>query len=219
MSYSTSPGSTPGPGPGGTYPSRYSPSPPRFDDDDSSSVADQAVFVIVSILAGLVVGVVAAVAWAQLADPPSATLTRQGVFLGGETDYNQQVTVTLWFLLVGGVLGFVSGLFVGWRGRRHGIATVLAVLLLCAAASSLSAWLGVNVLGPDLSAQAEAAAVGDLVRSELSITSDVAYLGWPIGGLVGALLGIGSWPGYDKRSRLSPPSSTVVPHPSSIRGQ
>jgi hypothetical protein len=147
-------------------------------------------FVIGAIFGGLVAAPVAALGWAHLANPPTALVTRRGVFITGEANYNQQVSVTLWFLLIGVVLGFVCGLVVAWLGRRLGVVTVIAVFLLCAVASGVSAWLGAGVFGPDLDAQLAGARVGDLVASELSITSEVAYLGWPMGGMLGVLAGI-----------------------------
>ncbi len=187
--------------------------PPYAWDDPTSSddgAGNQTVFVIGAILGGLVAAAVAALGWAYLANPPTALVTRRGVFITGEANYNQQVSVTLWFLLIGVVLGFVCGLVLAWLGRSRGVAVVVAVLLLCAAASGVSAWLGVGVFGPDLDAQLAGARVGDLVTSELSITSEVAYLGWPMGGMLGVLAGIALAPVQDKRPQLPAVSRTVV---------
>ncbi|MDX6367088.1 MAG: hypothetical protein QOK30_2164, partial [Nocardioidaceae bacterium] len=61
--------------------------------------------------------------------------------------------------------------------------------------------------GPDEKAEAATASVGDLVTSRLTLGTDLAYLGWPIGGLAGACLALVCSPEYaddnlrDRRSR------------------
>ncbi len=150
-------------------------------------------FVLVSALLGAVLSVPAAFVWTKIANPPTAELTKQGVFLG-EVQLNQQAEVTLWFLVVGVAFGLVAGLVVGWRGQRRGVVTVVAVIVMCAVAVALTAYLGVSVFGPDAEEQAKTAALGAQITSDLSIGSPVVYLGWPIGGMVGACLAIFWWP-------------------------
>jgi len=45
------------------------------------------------------------------------------------------------------------------------------------------------------------AKVGDLITTDMRIESVVAFLGWPVGGLIGVLAGVASWP---KPSRSAP---------------
>jgi hypothetical protein len=159
----------------------------------SLSVGDAIVFVVASALLGAVLSVPAALVWNKIADPPQAPLTKQGAFLG-EVGLNQQAEVTLWFLVVGLAFGLVAGLVVGWFGQRRGSVTVVAVVVLCAVATALTAYLGISVFGPDAKAQAAHAAIGSLITSNLSIGSKLVYLGWPIGGMVGACVAIFMWP-------------------------
>ncbi|MBA2558760.1 MAG: hypothetical protein H0V07_02555, partial [Propionibacteriales bacterium] len=93
----------------------------------TSRVADAVVFVAASALLGAVAGLPAAWVWAKVAHPPAVPLTEQGVVFG-EVQLNQQSEVTLWFLVVGFGFGLVAGAVVGWRGERHGVVTVAAVL-------------------------------------------------------------------------------------------
>ncbi|HSS68098.1 MAG TPA: hypothetical protein VLK34_06065 [Nocardioidaceae bacterium] len=162
--------------------------PPQISgDDQESSPADQIVFAVASILGGVVAGFAGGAVWAAIADPPLALVTRQGVFLTSEISYDQRVTETLWFLAVGFLGGILLGGVIGLIGRRLGPATVVATVLAGGVASGLAAWSGINVFGPDLQSQLADASPGDHVHTALTITADVAYLGWPIGALIGLL--------------------------------
>lgn len=167
-------------------------------------------FVGCCLLAGVALGLAGAYAWQGLANPPSGTLERRGVFFG-EQQLDQQVGVTLWFLVVGAFLGIASGAVVGLVGRLHGVVVVAGVLLMCAVASGLSARLGSDVFGVAGKAQLAGAEEGTTFTSRLSITSSVAYLGWPLGGLVGAVLAILTWPVPESPRVVARMSSTFVP--------
>jgi hypothetical protein len=207
--YGQAPSSTP---PGG-YPDRYGPQP---DALPPSSGSDRIVFTIVATLAGIALGFVTGFVWDKVADPPQALVTDHGVFLTGEPSYNAQVVVTLSYLVVGFVGGVISCFVLGIVGRRHGPAVVVAVVLLCAAATGIGAWSGKHVFGPDLKSQVAAAKPGDVVTTGLSISSDVAYLGWPIGGLLGAVIGITLWP-TDRKTQIPEAISSNVVGPSPTR--
>jgi hypothetical protein len=147
-------------------------------------------------LGGVVAGFAGGAAWAALADPPKALITQRidesgdlvrGAFLVSEVSYDHQVTVTLWFLAVGIVGGLVAGALIGLLGRRLGPVTVGAAVLMSAVATGIAAWSGITMFGPD-GPHDQAGSLGDLVPTALSITSDVAYLGWPIGALLGVLI-------------------------------
>jgi uncharacterized membrane protein YeaQ/YmgE (transglycosylase-associated protein family) len=169
-------------------------------------VRSGALFVVYAALAGVVVAFPAAWVWGQVAHPPAGELTKTGLVLG-EVQLNQQSGVTLWFLVVGAVAGFLAGLLVGWLGRRRGVVVVVAVVVLCVVGAWLSGYLGIHVFGPDEKAEAATASVGDLVTSRLTLGTDLAYLGWPIGGLAGACLALVCSPEYaddslrERRSR------------------
>jgi hypothetical protein len=189
-----SPAPTPAGGPSPWTGTPYGqPYPPQVSRDETSG-ADRVVFALASMLGGVVAGFVGGAVWAALADPPTAVVTRDGVFFVSEIAYDHRVAVTLWFLVAGVLGGLVAGVVVGWLGRKHGPAAVVAAVLMSAVASALSAWSGIHVFGPNADDALAAASPGDQVTTALSITSDVAYLGWPIGALIGVLLITAVWP-------------------------
>jgi predicted lipid-binding transport protein (Tim44 family) len=170
--------------------------PPQINrDDEQSSAADQIVFAVSSMLGGVAAGFAGGAVWAAVADPPMAVVTRQGVFLASEVGYDHRAVETLWFLVVGLVGGLLAGALIGLIGRRHGAVTVVAVVLMGAVATGLAAWSGIHVFGPDLGSQLANASPGDQVRTTLTVTSDVAYLGWSIGALIGLLAATAALPG------------------------
>lgn len=174
-----------------------------------SSVRTRGAYVVISALVGALGGLAAGWVWTRIAAPPAGLLTSGGVVFG-ETELNQQVAVTMKFLVTGLSAGLVVGLLLAWRGSRHGLAAVLAVVLACAVASFVSYWTGVHVFGPDAKAQLTSASVGDRITAPVSVGTKVAFLGWPIGGLIGALLAISWWPRTSAPSRVSPPTADVV---------
>jgi hypothetical protein len=162
-----------------------------------SSLRKDAVFLGLCALVGAVLAFPAAWVWLKVADPPTGELAKQGTKQGivlGEVQLNQQSGVTLWFLVVGLGIGLLAGLVIGWLGRRLGVLTVWGVLVLCVIAAGLTAFLGISVFGPDEVAEKKSASIGDQITSKLTIGTDLVYLGWPIGGLVGSCLAIVFWP-------------------------
>jgi hypothetical protein len=149
--------------------------------------------------------------WALVADPPEALVTPQGVFLTDEVSFDHQVTATLWFLAIGALLGVVAGFVTTVLGRRQGLAVVVGVLAMSAVATLLGAWLGIHVFGPDPESAVQSAQPGDTVTSALEISSAVVYLGWPIGGLAGVLLGLVTWPA-EKTQNPAFASSSLPAH-------
>jgi hypothetical protein len=175
--------------------------PPQVSrDDDQSSGADQIVFTVASMLGGVIAGFVGGRVWDAVADPPLALVTKQGAFLASEVGYDHRVVETLWFLAVGIVGGVIGGALLGVIGRRHGAVTVLAAGLMGAVASGIAAWSGIHVFGPDMEAALADASPGDQVHTALTIGSDVAYLGWPIGALFGLVLATAVLPRYTFKS-------------------
>jgi hypothetical protein len=146
-----------------------------------------------ALLAGVGLAGIGGFLWSVLADPPSALVTEQGPVFVSELDYDRQVVATLWFLTLGVLLGLVAGLVLGLLGRRLGVLLVAGVVLMTVVASGLSAWLGEHLFGPDADAALAAASVGDSVTVALTIGSDVAYLGWPVGGLAGLFVAALTW--------------------------
>ena len=184
--------------------SRPAESPTAAEAEPGSSIAERVRFVAVCTFAGALLAVPVAFAWVRLSDPPAAQLTPEGVFFG-EAQLDQEVGVTLWFLALGLLAGVAAGLAVGWWGRRHGVAVVAAVVGLCIAGCAVTYVLGVHVFGPDEQEQVASARVGDFITSSVSVTSKVAYLGWPVGGLLGAMGAILGWPKPPQPAWDAPP--------------
>lgn len=190
----------------------YADGPPRVGGPTPqiSTRLQQVWYVVGCALTGAALGLPAGFIWIRAAEPPSSALTSDGVFFG-ETELNQQVGVTLWLLAVGVTLGLLAGLVVGWFGRRHGVATVLALLALCATATLVTYWTGVHLFGPaDEKAQLAGAQVGDQITGKLEVGTLVAHLGWPIGGLLGGIAAMFRWPQQQVVLPVLPASSSVV---------
>jgi hypothetical protein len=207
------------PPPGTALPS-YPEGVPLDVHDDTSSTRERVLFVLGCVAVGAIASLPAGWLWARLADPPTATVTSNGLKFG-ELEFDQVVGVTMWFMFIGLAFGLVLGAAVGWMGRRHGAVTVIAVLGLCLAGTGLTMVWGAHLFGPDnainmvdlFTSSARSplhdAGVGDVLSSELAVRSSVAYLGWPIGGLLGAILGIFGWPKPAKPAWMPAPSSTL----------
>jgi len=185
--------------------------PAEAPADDGHSAVGGLRIVGIALAAGVVLGVVGGYLWSVLAEPAQALVTEQGVFIADEVSYDQQVVVSLWFLVVGVVLGAAAGFAIGLLGRRSGPLLVIAVLLLATVGCVLSVWLGVHVFGPDPEAALASAEAGDTITAALDITSDVVYLGWPIGSLAGLIAAVLTWKAL-KPSAPSWSSSTLPAH-------
>jgi len=164
--------------------------------------------------AGLLVAVPAGWLWIRLADPPAPTLERDRIDLG-ELTLDHISAITLWFFVVGLVAGLSLGVVAGLLGRRHGVVTVVAVVLMCTAAALTSAWCGEHWFGPDDpvdfvalltgdETQLEGRQVGDQLASDVSLATGMAYLGWPVGGMIGVLGAVAGWPRNRQNPRRGP---------------
>ena len=145
-----------------------------------------------SIVGGALLGVLHAWLWVMWSNPPDAQVYQDGIFLD-EQALSGQTTITLWYFVIAAGLGLLAGLVIGWFGRRVGWPTVVAVLVMSAVGAVVSRYLGIHVFGPDPKAAAAHAKVGDLIQIGVQIDTKIAYLGWAIGGLVGALASIAGW--------------------------
>lgn len=180
--------------------------------EPTSSYRQRAAFVLLSAVVGLLLAFPTALVWVHLAPPPRAPLTRHGV-LFGEVQLNQEIVVSLWFLIVGLVAGVVAGVLVAIFGYRHGLMAPFAVLVACVVGTAATAVLGIFVFGPNVAAEAATAHVGTIVSDPMSVQTSVAYLGWPIGGGFGAMAGMVGWPkpsrvGGGHRLRSKDPSGS-----------
>jgi hypothetical protein len=155
--------------------------------------------VLLSLLAMAVLGVVAGVLWAQLADPVVATRTAEGV-ASGEGEVGKQVTADGWFTVIGLVGSALVALGLMLRRGADALVTLLALV----AGSLVAAWICVQVgglVGPAPAAETLAReAVGKTAEDQLSVHTWVAYLAWPFGVVVGSLVVLLGSRGSDRPS-------------------
>ena len=170
-------------------------------------------YLALSAAVGVVLAVAAGWVWVRLADPPSARVAANGGVYLGEVGLNQQAGVTLWFIVLGVALGGATGLALGWFGERFGWQSVVGVLVACVVATLGSRWLGQHVFGADPRAEAAHAQAGTRITFGVSLDTKVAYLGWPIGGLLGAIAAIFGWANAPTRPPSVAESSSVAPRP------
>lgn len=135
------------------------------------------------VLGGLVVGLL----WPQVVDPVLVTRNEFGI-LSDEVALANQFDNDGWYTLLGGGCGLLLGVVLtAWR-RTDELVTFLVVV----AGAFVAAWLSARVgtaLGPDDAEEVLArAAVGTTVPDQVVLSSDAAYLVWPIAAVAGALL-------------------------------
>jgi hypothetical protein len=152
------------------------------------------------VLAAVVLGLVAATLWSNLAPDIQGELTATGVRVG-IAQARRQFGVDGWFAVVAAGGGLVLGtvVFARHRSRPVGALVVLAVAGLVAAAVQWS--VGV-LLGPEpVGERAAELPAGTSISMPLELNAPAALLGWPIAAVVGALL-VAAF--LDDRERWSP---------------
>jgi len=161
-----------------------------------SLVTDVVVVIGVFLVAGLVVGLV----WPQLVEPVTVTRTDAGIGTA-EVELANTFDHDAWYSLLGGVSGLVLGVVLtAWR-RSHETVTLLVLVAGALLAAWLSSFIGAWV-GPEPAAVALAdAPVGATAPDEVRVTSDAAYLAWPVGAVLGAVVVLWSPPGDRLLSR------------------
>lgn len=150
---------------------------------------------VLVVLAAFVVGALLAGAlWPQLVDPVTVEVTELGL-LTDEVALGERFDTVGWYSLLGSGFGLLLGAVLTARGRGHEVATLLAVV----AGAGLAAWLSARVgswLGPgDPERVLAGAAPGTTAEEQISLTTEAAYLTWPIAALLGAALVLWSRPG------------------------
>ena len=150
--------------------------------------------VLVALAAFVVAAVVVGALWPQLVDPVVVEVTELGL-LTDEVALGERFDTVGWYSLLGAGSGLLLGAILTARGRAHEVATLLAVL----AGACLAAWLSARVgtwLGPGDAEQALAGAEpGSTAEERITLTTDAAYLTWPIAALLGSTLVLWSRPG------------------------
>ena len=135
----------------------------------------------------LVLGVLCAVVWWRLAPTPEFTKFHNGSAMG-EDQLSLRFAADAWYSVVAGLAGLLSGAVLAWRRDRDPLLTSLVILLGAGAAGGVMSWVGHQLWPSNPSAALAAAKVGAHVPDELVLSSHTAYLMWPIGALLGALI-------------------------------
>lgn len=136
-----------------------------------------------SLVALVVLAVVAGGLWALLAKPAQLEAREQGIVLT-EAASGRQFGVVVTFVLIGIVLSFGWAAVVAWRLPRHDWFLV-PLFAVATGAASLVAWQVGMLLGPDDPAAAHGLAIGDTVSAQLAVDAVAPFLVWPLFALVG----------------------------------
>ena len=162
--------------------------------------------VLVVLASFVVAGLVAGALWPQLVDPVVVEVTDLGL-LTDEVALGERFDTVGWYSLLGGGFGLLLGAVLTARRRAHEVATLLAVLV----GAGLAAWLSARVgtwLGPGDAERALAgAATGSTAEEQIRLTTDAAYLSWPIAAVFGATLVL--WSRLGSRDAAEPDDRTT----------
>ena len=135
----------------------------------------------------LVLAVICGVLWSRLAPSPEFTKFRTDSSMG-EDQLSLRFAADAWYSVVAAVAGLLSGTVLSWWRDRDPLLTSAVLLAGSAAAGGVMSWVG-HRLGPgNPSAALAAAKVGAHVPDQLVLSSHTAYVVWPLGALLGALI-------------------------------
>jgi hypothetical protein len=141
----------------------------------------------------LVLGLVCGLLWWLLVNPAEFTKMRAGGAMG-EVQLGRRFDVDGWYVVLGLLGGLVAGVALMWWRSRDALLTAGLLVVGAVLAATVTAVVG-RLLGPgDPQARLEAARIGAHVPVRLVVDAWTAYLAWPIGVLVGALLVLWSKP-------------------------
>lgn len=175
----------------------------------SAAVAD-----VAAVLGGLTgLGAVCGLVWWWAVDPADYVRRRGGGGAMSEVDQAHLFDADGWYAVLALLVGFGAGVALSWWRSRDPWLTTL--LLAPGAGLAALAMVGVgHLLGGAPSGPALAAArVGEEVPVALAVSAESAYLMWPIGVLLGALMVLWSAPGVpgvgseDKLSNREQPTA------------
>ncbi|MCW2751085.1 MAG: hypothetical protein JWR83_2195 [Aeromicrobium sp.] len=142
--------------------------------------------IILAIVAMLLLGVVAAFAWAHVAHPAEWEVRTGGSIVLTEVAARDQFSVIVVFIVIGAIASLVWSWAASLLLRDLGwLLTPLVIVTTLAAA--VVAWrLGIMV-GPDGPLAAVNPAVGTRIPSKLAVDGVAPFVVWPIVGLIGVL--------------------------------
>ncbi len=123
----------------------------------------------------------------HVAELPEATRTADGV-TASEAALDQLFDDDGWLIVLGGIAGLVLGVALQWWRRGHEVVTLVAIVVFSLLAARLAGWIAEGTgPGDPVGALAEAA-VGSTAPMPVEISSQVAYLVWPLMSVVGAVM-------------------------------
>lgn len=147
--------------------------------------------VAVTVVAFVLLGVVAGWAWSQLAHSPEYLIYRKDyAYYSSEGEFRHAFSVDLTFAWVGAVAALAGGLLVGWRyWSLSWIAVVLAIIV--AAGAGLLAWQAGTHFGPPSVAESTSAGQrGDTFASPLRLGTRSMLFAWPLATLLGVIISV-----------------------------
>ena len=145
--------------------------------------------VIVTCVAFVVAGVVAAWLWVQWADPPTYQVLKNSAIMGEEAA-GRQFGVDVTFALIGLCLAVPLGFLAGWRWHRVGWPLVVGAAA-SAGLAAVVAWQLGEVWGPSNPAgEWRSAPVGAQIPEQLTVHAKGLLLVWPVGALAGLILAV-----------------------------
>ncbi|MGQ0625831.1 MAG: hypothetical protein ACT4PP_14430 [Sporichthyaceae bacterium] len=146
-------------------------------------------------VAALAVAITIAVApyvgmvWQWIAPTPTYVNLAGEVFLDNQ-DTSEFIAADGWFLILGLVVGVISGALGYWRWRGH-LGAILGTTLAALAGAYLAREVGEAFGPPPISATAFGLAESETVHGALELRADAVLLAWPVGVLVSYLSLIG----------------------------
>lgn len=141
--------------------------------------------VIVASLVMLLLGIVAGLAWVQLAHPAEWE-ARDGGLVLTEAAARGQFSVIVVFVLIGALVSLLWGWGATWALPDLGWLAIPVVVALTVLAAVIAWRIGVE-LGPPPPGSVANVSVGDRLPAQLSIDGVAPFLVWPIFGLVGVI--------------------------------
>lgn len=148
----------------------------------------------VLVVSAVLLGVVGAVAWSQLAEPGLWEVRETGIVLTEDASRGQ-FSVIVVFTLIGAIAALLWAAAMTATVRQGGWLLVAAVVVGSTLAGVI-AWQVGMVLGPPAPDSVPGLALGDRVPDELRVDGIAPFLVWPMSALVGVLLA--TWGQHDR---------------------
>lgn len=135
----------------------------------------------------LYAAILAGLAWSFLAQPGEYVVAFSRLTLT-ETEVSARFSVIVTYVLISGVVAFAWGWF-GYRFLNHYGTLMVGIYILVLA---IAAWIAFRVgvaFGPPDPNSLQGLVEGDTAEAQLALDSWVPGIAWPLGGLLGLLVG------------------------------